>query len=269
MWEIVGSCVFTLGIFYLWNRWDNIYNYFKDQKNRINIKIKSSYIPKAINPSYTDVYSSKYTFIIISGIIGAGKTHLTKSLAESMGFEAEFEPVKENPYLPLFYKDQFTYSFNMQVFLLSKRLAQHQHIVWDGAYLGTSTIQDRSIYEDPIFAKMLHEAGKMTELDFENYCNLFMIMTNTLRRPDLIVFLDVEPETAIKRVKKRGRACEQSIPLSYLKQLRDGYEDWLEDVLDRKIPVLRIDWNEFKSTKYIMKKINEVLIKKRKTLLLV
>jgi deoxyadenosine kinase len=200
--------------------------------------------------SYSLAYSSPYKFITVSGIIGVGKTTLCKNLAKSMEMKPEFEPVKENPYLPLFYGDMATYSFPMQIFLLSKRFRQHQGIVWNDK----AVIQDRSIYEDPIFAKMLRDGGLMTPLDFENYSELFINMTNFLHRPDLIVYLDVDPEVAMERIKSRGRECEKDITLDYLKSLRDGYEDWLKDI-SRRIPVLRVDWNEFRELSFVQDKI--------------
>ena len=39
-----------------------------------------------------------------------------------------------------------------------------------------NTIQDRTIYEDVIFAKMLKESNLMSELDFKTYVDLFQNM---------------------------------------------------------------------------------------------
>ena len=47
-----------------------------------------------------------------------------------------------------------------------------------------NTIQDRTIYEDVIFAKMLKESNLMSELDFKTYDDLFQNMANFLHRPD-------------------------------------------------------------------------------------
>ena len=46
-------------------------------------------------------------FIVISGLIGVGKSTFTTQLAEHLGYEPFYEPVDgdENPYLELFYKD--------------------------------------------------------------------------------------------------------------------------------------------------------------------
>jgi len=197
--------------------------------------------------TYTETFGGRQLLIGISGIIGAGKSTLTKDLASKLGYAEIREPVAENPYLPLFYKDMSKYGFAMQVFLLNKRFHQHQGMIWSGI----SAVQDRTIYEDVIFAKMLHEAGDISDLDFETYKDLFSNMTNFLHRPDVIVYLDVEPKTALERITNRGRECEKGLPLDYLSDLKAGYEDWLKDIGDR-IPIVRIDWNEFQTTEHVI-----------------
>ena len=152
--------------------------------------------------NYTETFSSKKNTIIgISGIIGVGKSTLTNSLGEELGFNVIKEPVETNEYLDNFYKNMSKYSFPMQVYLLNHRFKQHQQMVWSD----NSSIQDRTIYEDVIFAKMLREANMMEELDFKTYVDLFKNMSNFLHRPDLILYLDVEPEEALRRVNQRSR----------------------------------------------------------------
>lgn len=188
--------------------------------------------------TYTETFGGKQLLVGVSGIIGAGKSTLTSALASKLGFAEVREPVTENPYLPFFYEDMKKYGFTMQVFLLNKRFRHHQSMIWGES----SAIQDRTIYEDVIFAKMLHESGNISDLDFETYCSLFENMTNFLHRPDVILYLDVTPETALTRVQARGRDCEKGLPLTYLTSLRAGYEDWLRDVGGR-VPIVRLDWN--------------------------
>jgi len=214
--------------------------------------------------SYTEAYAPKKVMIGISGIIGSGKTFMTGSLAHSMGFMPIYEPVDTNPYLGMFYKDMERNAFRMQMRLLIHRNILHKQ----GLHSGKDVIFDRIFLEDAIFAKMMRESGHMEELDFQTYKMLFSeIFCNDLHRPDLIVFLDVEPEEALRRVKMRARDCETKMSVEYLTDLQKAYEEWLADVTPR-IPVLRLDWNEFKPIEFVVRKVKEELAKTRKGIII-
>lgn len=213
--------------------------------------------------SYTSTFSSPNVLIGISGIIGVGKSTLTESLGKILSWDVVKEPVESNEYLCKFYEDMEKYAFPMQVYLLNHRFRQHQQMVWSGK----SMVQDRTIYEDVIFAKMLHDGGLMEDLDFNTYVQLFNNMTNFLHRPDLIIYLDVEPSEALRRVRERSRSCEKKMSLEYLTELRNGYEEWLKDVRDR-IPVLRLDWNTYMDPEKVASLIKSALAVKRKGLTL-
>ena len=204
--------------------------------------------------SYTSTFGSPNILVGVSGIIGVGKSTLTESLGKIMGWDTVKEPVESNEYLDHFYKDMSKYSFPMQVYLLNHRFRQHQQMVW----ANRSMVQDRTIYEDVIFAKMLHDEGLMEDLDFHTYVQLFNNMANFLHRPDLIIYLDVDPKEALRRVRERSRSCEVGLSLKYLMGLRAGYEEWLRDVQDR-IPVLRLDWNTYMDPEKVVSLIKSAL----------
>ena len=201
--------------------------------------------------------SNSYNFtgmnITVSGLIGVGKTTLSKQLAEKLSYTILEEPVEDNPYLDLFYKDMKKYAFAIQIFFLNYRFQQEQKNIWNK----NNTIQDRSMWEDIIFARMLLDSGIMTEIDYNNYHKLFMNMTNFIKKPSLIIYLDVEPEIAFERIKIRNRDCEKEISLDYLRSLKKCYEEWLESV-SKHTKVLRINWNEFMSTEYVVEQINNL-----------
>ena len=178
-------------------------------------------------------------FVAVAGNIGSGKSSLTKLLSQHYGWKTFYESVDDNPYLADFYGDMNRWSFNLQVYFLSKRFNDHKKIV-DGT---ESVIQDRSIYEDAeIFAKNLHDIGKMDNRDYTNYVELYKVMMQYLRPPDLLIYLDARIETLVKQIARRGREYEQSIPRSYLEQLRENYSSWIGSY--RLGPVLVIPSDE-------------------------
>lgn len=179
-------------------------------------------------------------FIGIAGIIGAGKTTLATALGEHLGLDVHYEPVIDNEYLDDFYRDTKKYAFAMQIYLLNRRFQQHQEIIWRGR----GGVQDRTIYEDAIFAKTLRDMDLMDERDYETYVNLFRNLSNFMCRPNFIIYLDVTPEKSMDRIRERSRGCETGVSLEYLTQLYEGYEEFLGEI-SRLIPVLRVQWNEF------------------------
>jgi deoxyadenosine kinase len=179
-------------------------------------------------------------FIGIAGMIGAGKSTLATALGEHLGIDCYYEPVAENEYLADFYRDTARYSFAMQVYLLNRRFQQHQEIIWRGR----SAVQDRTIYEDSIFAKMLARTGLMDDRDYKTYVQLFRNMSNFMCKPSVIVFLDVSPEASAERIRMRSRDIESKIGLGYLQALHDGYLEFVESI-SKVIPVIRVDYERF------------------------
>eukprot|EP00933_Yihiella_yeosuensis_P018490 TRINITY_DN15159_c2_g1_i1.p1 TRINITY_DN15159_c2_g1~~TRINITY_DN15159_c2_g1_i1.p1 ORF type:complete len:265 (-),score=57.68 TRINITY_DN15159_c2_g1_i1:347-1141(-) len=186
--------------------------------------------------------SFENVFIGISGLIGAGKSTLATALGKELGLPVYYEPVADNCYLADFYQDMSKYSFPMQIFLLNKRFKQQQQIVWQGS----GGVQDRTIYEDSIFARMLRDSGHMDERDFRTYMELFQNMANFMKKPNIIVHLDLTPEESYRRIQMRKRECESGIPLEYLKALHAAYEIFISDIA-RVIPVIKVDYSRFRT----------------------
>lgn len=180
-------------------------------------------------------------FIGISGVIGAGKSTLARALGEHLDMDVYYEPVEDNEYLEDFYRDTARYSFAMQVYLLNRRFQQHQEIIWRAR----PAVQDRTIYEDSVFAKMLSDTGLMEPRDYRTYLQLFKNMSNFMCKPNLIVYLDVDPETSLERIRSRGRGVESGISLDYLQALHAEYESFVRDI-SKVIPLIRVSWNEFR-----------------------
>lgn len=179
-------------------------------------------------------------FIGIAGMIGAGKTTLATQLGKHLDIDVYYEPVENNEYLEDFYRDTKRYSFATQIYLLNKRFRQHQEIIWRGR----PAVQDRTIYEDSVFAKMLAATGLMEERDYRTYVELFRNMSNFMCKPNVIVYLDVSPERSMERIRERSREVENGITIEYLAALYRGYEEFIADI-SRIIPVIRVDYDRF------------------------
>jgi hypothetical protein len=168
--------------------------------------------------------SNQRLFVAVAGNIGSGKSTLTRLLSSQFNWEPYFESVDDNPYLSDFYADMKRWSFHLQVYFLSKRFMNQKQILESER----SIIQDRTIYEDAeIFARNLYEIREMDERDYRNYRELFKVMTNYLKAPDLLIYLRASVDTLLRQIAMRGRDFEKGITRGYLEQLNRHYEHWI------------------------------------------
>lgn len=179
-------------------------------------------------------------FIGISGLIGAGKSTLATTLGKVLDLPVYYEPVIDNVYLADFYADMKRYAFPLQIFLLNKRFKQQQQIICQGQ----GGVLDRTIYEDGVFVRMLLDSGLMEGRDYRTYMELFQNMSNFMKKPNIIVHLDVSPEESLRRIQMRSRGCESGISLEYLTALHAAYERFIKDIA-RVIPVIKVDYERF------------------------
>lgn len=219
----------------------------KEGEDNLEFSSEKDLSPILKNPLLHRIESSNIlmaedNFIGISGLIGAGKTTLARELGKVLNLPVYYEPVVENEYLEDFYRDMKRYSFSFQIYLLNCRFRQHQQVLWNG----TGGIQDRTLYEDSIFAKVLYEDGNMEEREYKTYLNLFRNMSNFMKKNTLIVHLDVKPEESLRRIKMRARGCETGITVDYLTKLYNAYEEFLKEI-SKVIPVIRVDYSKFKT----------------------
>lgn len=178
-------------------------------------------------------------YVAVAGTIGAGKTSLVTWLERRYGLTPFFEPNDQNPYLADFYRDMKAWAFHSQVFFLAHKLKLHQELLASD----TPAVIDRTIYEDAeIFARALKNQRHISARDWAVYERLYEGIKRTLRPPDVLVALTCSLGATKKRIARRGRAMEKSIPDAYLRKLHRLYEEWF-DRYDLG-PIVRIDTTE-------------------------
>ncbi|MEI7801173.1 MAG: deoxynucleoside kinase [Bacteroidota bacterium] len=202
----------------------------------------------------------KYKHIAIAGNIGAGKSTLTKLLAQHFGWEPQYEDVENNPYLMDFYEDMPRWSFPLQVFFLNSRFNQLIDIQRGNKVV----VQDRTIYEDAqIFAPNLHSMSLMTKRDFDNYTNLFKTINKLINPPDLLIYLRGSISTLVGQIQKRGREYEDNLRLDYLRRLNEYYEAWITNYKAGKLLIIDVDKLNFADKKdhlaQVIQKVNAEL----------
>lgn len=181
--------------------------------------------------------------ITLAGVIGVGKSSMTRLLSELLETKAVYEPVENNPLLEKFYADKKKYGFLFQIDMLSKRfeLIQEAMSVKNG-------ILDRSIYEDSIFLKQLYDEGSVDKLELDVYTKLLNRMLKELeplpkKSPDLMIVLNCSFDEEIKRINKRARdfeKVEEGTELyEYFRYHHANYQKWMNK--DLGFPKLIID----------------------------
>ena len=164
-------------------------------------------------------------FIAVAGNMGSGKTSMVEFLHTRYGFEPVYEPYTTNPYLDDFYKDMRQWAFHSQLYFLTHKFRLHLGL---NDAPGT-VVQDRSIYEDAeIFATNLYRGRFMRKRDYATYMNLYESMRSALQPPDLMIYLKCDTRAVRQRIRRRGRASEQSIPVGYIRRLNKLYDEWIE-----------------------------------------
>ena len=185
--------------------------------------------------------------IITAGMIGVGKTTLTAKIADHLHTKAFFEPVGENPVLPLYYKDPKQYGFLLQIYFLNKRFSMIKQALSDD-----NNVLDRSIYEDALFTKENNAEGNISDTELDVYLKLLDNMMSDLNKlpkkaPDLMVYSETSFETILYRIKKRGRDYEQIDNTPELKdyyyKMWSAYQDWYQEY--DASPKMKIDLDKY------------------------
>jgi deoxyadenosine/deoxycytidine kinase len=176
--------------------------------------------------------------IAIAGNMGSGKSTLVDFLSRTYGIVPFYEPNDENPFLPDFYADMKRWAFHSQLYFLSNKFRMHQEL----DQLSEVVVLDRTIFEDAeIFATALHRMRKLNGREWQTYWDLYQVILNAIRPPDLMIYLRCSMPTLRKRIRLRGRSMEQDIPLSYLKHLDRLYEEWIANYDMGEVLVLDSD----------------------------
>lgn len=211
--------------------------------------------------------------LAVSAMIGSGKTTLTTLLAEHLGTQPFYEPVEENPILPLYYEDQKKYGFHLQLYFLNKRFKMIKEALKDN-----NNILDRFIGEDKLFAYRNYKKGNMLKEEWDMYSELLDNMMEDIdgmpkKSPDLLIYLETDFETVVSRIKKRGRDYEQfDESTEEGRELRDYYYDiwsnydaWYEnyDWSDKiKVDLVTNDLSTPEGRKAVLQIIDDALLER-------
>lgn len=201
---------------------------------------------------------NELNYIALEGIIGVGKTDLAKLLAERLEARLVLENPEENPFLLDFYKDKKRYAFQTQIFFLLSRYKQKQQLFEHDLFL-KKTVSDYFFEKDRIFASV-----NLDEKEFLLYEKIFSLLIKDIPKPDLIIYLQSNPETIYKKIKKKKEKQFEKIDYDYLLVLNEAYNRYFFHYDKTPLLILNVDDFDFKKNPKDIDELLEILKKPQK-----
>ncbi|MCB1183405.1 deoxynucleoside kinase [bacterium] len=180
-----------------------------------------------------------WRYIVVEGVIGVGKTSLTKLLSTRTNGRLNLEVVEENPFLSNFYQDRSAYAFQTQIFFLLSRFRQQQSLFQHDLFSST-LISDYLFAKDRIFANL-----NLSDDELALYNQLAGILEQRVLKPDLVIYLQARTEVLQQRIQWRGRAFEQDMEDAYLNALNGAYSYFFHHYKDAPLLVVNTDDLDF------------------------
>lgn len=178
-------------------------------------------------------------FVVVEGNIGVGKTSLASLLSEKWNSQLLLEEFEENEYLTDFYTDQFNEQFQTELrFLIDRYRQLEKHL-----NQGKAVVSDYFIEKSLIFAEM-----NLSARDFKLYRDVFYLLFDKIRKPDLYIFLSADVEKVQQNIIKRGRKMERTIKKEYLHEINKGYLKYV--AAHPELRVLTIDVSRYDFVQY-------------------
>jgi deoxyadenosine/deoxycytidine kinase len=173
--------------------------------------------------------------VAIDGPIGVGKTSLVEMLARRFHGTKVLEDVG-NPFLADFYKKKTGSAFQTQLFFLLSRYQQQREIAQIDLFT-TLVLADYHFPKDKIFACL-----NLDDSELLIYDKLYGLLSDSVPKPDLVIYLQGSLETCMKRIKKAARSFEKGLTPEYLAQLIEAYNYYFYHY--EETPLLVVDTNE-------------------------
>jgi len=155
--------------------------------------------------------------IVVEGPIGVGKTSLARRLASHLEAQTSLEQPELNPFLTRFYQDQARHALPTQLFFLFQRVNQLRDLSQRDLF-SQAVSGDFLLDKDPLFARLTLDDDELAL-----YHQIFDSLRPQAPVPDLVIYLQAQPDTLVERVRRRGVPMEADMSEDYLRALADSY----------------------------------------------
>lgn len=187
----------------------------------------------------------RFRHVAVEGPIGVGKTTLAKALAAQWDARLVLERPAENPYLERFYEHLGRYgplrgnplALPTQLSFLFQRVEQLKELGQPGMF-ERGVVSDFMFAKDTIFAMLT-----LDDEDLALYHHIYKRHSSQAPAPDLVIWLQAEPDTLLARVRRRGLPMEQRLTEEYLEALSIAYHRYFTG--HHGTPVLAVNTEAF------------------------
>jgi len=186
--------------------------------------------------------------VVVDANIGAGKTTLLNWLREKLittetiaynFFEENVESWMNEGWLQKYYSKIPRYASSFQTRVLLSHIQQRKLIDEINRNQNQEIIvnicERSAITTVNIFSKMLVDDGMLDQMEMDMHNQILEIFN--YQKPDLLIYLETDPELAFERLKKRSRNGEINITLEYLKKLNQIYNQEKENLAKKIITI--------------------------------
>ena len=199
----------------------------------------------------------KYNYVVIEGNIGAGKTTLAGRIADDFNARLILEHFADNPFLPKFYSDPEKYSFPLELSFLASRYRQLKDELVAQDLFKSFTVADYYFMKSLVFA-----SSTLSGDEFNLYRQIFYIIYGSLPKPDIYVYLHLNPDRLLQNIEKRGRSYEQGITREYLQTIQESYFAFFKQNPENRYLIIDINEIDFVNNKSHYDKIIETIFQR-------
>ncbi len=182
---------------------------------------------------------SENRYLVIEGVIGAGKTSLARMLSERLAAQLVLEEVEENPFLKDFYRERARFAFQTQMHFLFSRYQQQRDLKQTDLF-SEKLVADYLFQKDRIFASL-----NLVNREWALYERLVGWLEMDVVKPDIVVYLQANPEVLMERISRRNRPFERDMEKDYIARLSDAYNHYFFHYTDTPLLVVNTNTIDF------------------------
>ena len=198
---------------------------------------------------------NEFRYIAVDGLIGSGKTRLTRILSEQFNARLICDN-QENPFLPDFFssqaKDEESVSLKTQLIFLLNRYSQQLEIKQKGLF-HRMTVSDYIFFRDGIYAHLI-----LNDEELDIYKKMFNLFLENVIHPDLVVYLQISFSEMLKRIQENGTKAEKDVPQDYWREVFEAYNYYFFNFNHSPLLVVNMEKVNLKNHNEVQQLVKEI-----------